>query len=280
MIRVDQDDRDGDGDSANSPRSRRGRKFALTRLTNGICNSEVRKAGHAVMLTLREGSSRRHIERAGHDTWMTFDPESHRDPFRHGFRALEGLNEDRLAPGFEVPPHSQQNVEMLTYVQEGLLFHEDDTGKAGAIRAGEFQHLSAGSGIRHRRSNGSQLDSAHVIEGKLRPDRQGLSPESVQMRFAAGDRKGVFRLVASPDARTAAFHMHQDVQVYSSLPDRGCHLIHQLKAGRHAWLQVVTGRIQVLDLALIAGDGVAYMDELSVSITALEPSEVLLFDLA
>jgi len=232
------------------------------------------------MLTLREGSSRRHIEREGHDTWMTFDPEVRKDPFRNGFRALEGLDEGRLAPGVGVPSQSHQNLEVLTYVRDGLLLHEDDRGHAGVIRSGEFKYMSAGSGIRQRLFNGSQLDSAHVFESRLRSDTQGLPPDSGQMRISAGDRKGVFRLVASPEAQEGTFQIRQDVRVYSSLPDRGCHLIHALKAGRHAWLQVVRGRIQLLDQVLIAGDGVAYLDELAVSITALEPSELLLFDLA
>ena len=232
------------------------------------------------MLTLREASSRRHIERAGHDTWMSFDPEARRDPFREGFRGLQGFDEDRLAPGIGAPSHARQNLEILTYVMDGVLVHEDDLGQSQVIRSGEFQLISAGTGLRHKRSNGSHLDAAHVFESRLQTDTLGQVPRCVQRRFSAGDRRGVFLLVASPDARPGSFRIHQDIQVYSSLPDRGCHLIHAIKPGRHAWLQVIRGRVQLLDLALMAGDGVAFLDEISVSITALEPSELLLFDLA
>lgn len=232
------------------------------------------------MLTLRKGTSRRHIVRAGHETWMTFDPDIRQDPLHDGFRALQGLNEDRLAPGARIPPHSWQDMEILTYVLDGLLVHEDDLGHAGIIRSGEFQHMSAGGGIRHSRFNGSLIDQAHVFECWVRPDTQGLPPDCAQRRFPAADRKRTFCLVASPDSLQSSFRIRQDALVYSSLPNRGCHLIHELRPGRQAWLHVVRGRIQLLHLDLIAGDGVAFLDELAVSVTALEPSELLLFDLA
>jgi quercetin 2,3-dioxygenase len=280
MMRNDQDDRACDLETAVSVRQRLGRSLALTEPTCGIGNSEVPNTGHGALLTLREGSSRRHIERAGHDTWLSFDPEVRRDPLREGFRALQGISEDRLVPGASVPSRARHDLEILTYVLDGTLLHEDDLGQARVIRSGEFQLISAGSGIRHKRFNRSQLDVVRVFESSLRSDTPSRSPECAQLRFATGDRKGVFLLVASPEARPGAFQIHQDVRVYSSLPDRGCHLIHAIKPGRHAWLQVIRGRIQLPNLALMAGDGVAFLDEISVSITALEPSELLLFDLA
>ena len=211
---------------------------------------------------------------------MTFDPEVRADPLRDGFRALQGLNEDRLAPGRGVPSHTRRDMEILTYVVDGFLLHEDDLGHPKFIRAGEFQHMSAGRGIRQNRTNGSQVDPAHVFESRFRPDTLGLAPQCVEKRFSAADRKGIFWLVASPDALRSSFCISQDVQVYSSLPDRGCHLIHELLPTRQAWLHVVSGKIGLLNIELIAGDGVAFQDEISVSVTAMELSELLLFDLA
>jgi redox-sensitive bicupin YhaK (pirin superfamily) len=260
------------------PRPLQKRRFAervvagLLLLMN-ICGTEA-------MLTLREASGRRHIGRTGHDTWMSFDPEARKDPFREGFRGLQGFDEDRLAPGRGAPSQTRNNLEILTYVMEGVLVHEDDLGHHQVIRSGEFQLITAGSGMRHKRSNGSHLDAARMFEIRLPSDILDLVPQCAQRRFSAGDRRGVFLLVASPEAGPGTFRIQPDVRIYSSLPDRGCHLIHAIKPGRHAWLQVIRGRIQLLDLALLAGDGVAFLDEISVSITALEPSELLLFDLA
>jgi hypothetical protein len=211
---------------------------------------------------------------------MTFDSEDRKDRFCDGFRSLQVLNEKCLAPGRGIPARSRENMETLTYVLDGILLHEDDRGHSRVIRSGEFQLMSAGSGMRHQRINGSQVDFVHIFEGRFRAYSQGETPDCVQKRFSAADRKGIFCLVASPDALKSSFHLRQDIRVYSSLPDRGCHLIHELKPGRQAWLHVIRGRIQLESHVLIAGDGVAFLDEISVSITALEPSELLLFDLA
>jgi len=232
------------------------------------------------MLRLREGTSRRHTDSSGLETWMTFDSGDRKDRFCDGFRSLQSLNEKSLAPGQAIPTRSRENVETLTYVMDGILLHEDDRGHSGVLHAGEFQLMSAGRGMRHHRLNGSQVDLVHILEGRFQPDSRGETPECVQKRFTAADRKRVFCLVASPDALQSPFHMREDIRVYSSLPDRGCHLIHALTPGRQAWLHVVRGRIQLENLVLIAGDGVAFQDEISVSVTALEPSDLLLFDLA
>jgi redox-sensitive bicupin YhaK (pirin superfamily) len=232
------------------------------------------------MLTVRKASSRRHIQRAGHDTWMSFDPEARRDPFREGFRGLRGLDEDRLAPGIGAPSHARHDMEILTYVMDGVLVHEDDLAKARVIRSGDFQLINAGSGLNHKRTNGSSRDATTVFESRFQTATPHVAPQCVQRRFAAGDQKGVFLLIASPEAGPGSFRVQQDVRVYSSLPDRGRHLIHAIEPGRHAWLQVMKGRVQLPDHVLRAGDGVAFEDEISVSITALEPSELLLFDLA
>lgn len=232
------------------------------------------------MLSLRVGTSRRHTLLAGLDTWMSFDAENREDLFHDGFRDLQVLNEKSLAPGEGIPWRSRQNLETLTYVLDGIVLHADSGGHAGVIRTGDFQLMSAGSGMRHERINGSQIDRARIFESRVRPDTQSHEPECVQRRFSKADRKGILCLIASPDAGRESLRMRQNVRVYSSLPDRGCHLIHELKPGRRAWLQVIRGRIQLNHFKLVAGDGVAFQDERSVSIIALEPSEVLLFDLA
>jgi redox-sensitive bicupin YhaK (pirin superfamily) len=232
------------------------------------------------MLSLREGTSRRHTLRSGLETWMTFDAENREDRFCDGFRSLQALNETSLDPGGAIPWRSRKDLETLTYVLDGIVLHADNRGYAGVIRSGDFQLMSAGSGMRHERINGSHLDRARIIESRIRPEAQGNDPECRQKRFSSADRKGVLCLIASPDDLKTSLQLRQNVRVYSSLPDRGCHLIHELKPERRAWLHVIRGGIQLNHLALVAGDGVAFQDERSVSITALEPSEVLLFDLA
>lgn len=232
------------------------------------------------MIALREGARRRHVRAAGRETWSSFDPRDRRDPLCDGFRALVGLVEDRLSPGIGFPTHLRRDAELILYLREGVLAYQNDLGHSGIVRAGEFQHVSAGRGIRHRRFNASPANAAHVFEIHLRPDTLQLAPDFRQQRFSVAERKGRFCLVGSPQRGASTFRIHQDVLVYSSLPETGHHLIHPIPPGRQAWLHVVTGRVRLGAREIGAGDDVACWDEPSVSITALEPSELLLLDLA
>jgi redox-sensitive bicupin YhaK (pirin superfamily) len=232
------------------------------------------------MLSVREGANRRHTSLSGLETWMAFDAENRDDLFCDGFRTLQALDEKSLEPGGIIPWRTRDDLETLTCVLDGIVLHTDSRGHEGVLRTGDFQLMSAGSGMRHVQVNGSRLDRAHIIESRLLPEARGRRPECDQKRFSVADRKGLLCLIASPVARETALFLRQDVRVYSSLPDRGCHMIHELQPGRRAWLQVLKGSIRLDRFALAAGDGVAFQDERSVSLTAVEPSEVLLFDLA
>jgi redox-sensitive bicupin YhaK (pirin superfamily) len=98
--------------------------------------------------------------------------------------------------------------------------------------------------------------------------------------FTLAERKGILKLIASPDGKEASLKIQQDVQMYSTLIHKGNHMIHELKPGRSAWLHVVKGRILMNELYLQAGDGAGFSGERAVSFTAQEPTEILLFDLA
>lgn len=211
---------------------------------------------------------------------MTFDSESPSDPLRKGFRTLESFNEKGLAPGggyLLIPPH---DVEVLTYVREGSLIHQEPSRGSGALEVGEWRCFAARAGSRHRTVNGSLTEDAHAFQCCITPDRGELKLHAEQKRFPVAERKGMLRLTASPDGKKASLRVRQDIGVYSSFLNRGHHLIHELSPGRGAWLHVVQGRIQLIDHCLRQGDGASLVDEAAVSMTAQEPSEILLFDLA
>src|SRR5688572_28980919 len=165
----------------------------------------VETPGSDTMLSFRDGANRRHTLLAGLDTWMSFDAENRADLFCDGFRSLKTFDEMRLAPGEGIPWNSRQNLETLTYVLDGVVLHADSRGQAGVIRTGDFQLMSAGTGMRHEQINGSRIDRAHIFESRLRPDAQDHDPECNQRRFSAADRKGILCLIASPDACQTAF---------------------------------------------------------------------------
>ena len=232
------------------------------------------------MITVRRSEERRHIQSKGQDTWMTFDPENGIDPLRHGFRGLESLNEEHVAPEMSLYPHLQKHIGLITYVREGALIHQDDAGLFARVEAGEFQHRNLSSRMHYHAVNGSFTETAHVFQSCLTPDRTAPWADQKQKRFYSADRTGTLRLVASQGGKQASHVLNQDVRVYSSILLLGSHLVHEFEEGRTAWLHVVTGRILIQDQSLRTGDGVALIDEVAASFRAQEPSEILLFDLA
>ncbi len=211
---------------------------------------------------------------------MTFDPGNSADVLCRGFRALESFNEEGLAPGTGFQIHAHKDIEVVTYVRKGALIQKEGGGRAGLLRTGEFQRRIALRGTRHSAINKSFSDRAHVFQGWIASDHNGHEPVHEQRLFPVAERMGLLRLVASPDGRKASLRIHQDMRIFSSIVQVGNHLIHELGAGRGAWLHVVDGRILLADQSLLAGDGAGLAGEAAVSFTAQEASEILLFDLA
>jgi len=177
-------------------------------------------------------------------------------------------------------PHPQKDLEIITYVREGILIHQGTDGGLQRLESGEFQRSNACRGIRHRALNGSLVDSAHVFQSAILAKGRAPRPLQQQKRFPQADREGILRIVVSPDGVQASLPILQDVRLYSSILLLGHHLIHELAAGRGAWLQVVHGRIRLSGQELGPGDGAALENVSSLSFTAQEAAEILLFDLA
>lgn len=230
------------------------------------------------MITLRRADERHHERRRKREVWHTFGPDR-AGALDGGFGALEILDEDRLPPGADVPRHPRRDAEIVTYVREGALAHEDSLGRSGVIHAGEFRRMSAGRGIRHGETNASRTDWAHVFQIWLRPSEAELEPSHEQKRFSAADRRGGLCVVASPDARRGSLRVHQDALVYSAMLHAGQHVIHELSQGRRAWLHLVQGEATLGDTVLTTGDGAGVAAEPAVSLTAREETEILLVDL-
>jgi redox-sensitive bicupin YhaK (pirin superfamily) len=213
------------------------------------------------------------------ETWLTLLPRLRVDPPGEDYDNLEILNEDRLPPAASIARHPHHDAEILTYVREGSLSYRDSTGRSGVIRAGEFQRMSAGRGIRHVETNLSQTDWTHVFQLWLRPSEGDPEPIHEQKRFSTAERRGKLCVVASPDARAGSLRVGQDVLMYSAMLSAGQHVVHEIAHGRYAWLHIVQGEVTLGDVVLVTGDGAGVMAERAVSLTAREETEILLFDL-
>ncbi len=231
------------------------------------------------MITIRPAEARGHANHGWLNTYHSFSFADYYDLNHMGFRSLRVINEDRVAPrtGFGTHPH--QDMEIITYVLGGQLEHKDSMGTHGVIRAGEVQRMSAGTGVLHSEMNRFDQE-VHFLQIWILPARRGLEPSYEQKAFPEKERQGRFRVVASPDGREGSVTVHQDVTLLSTLLGKGEKVEYTLQPGRHAWVQLARGSGTLNGVAVKAGDGAAVSDESTLVLTATEPVEALLFDLA
>jgi hypothetical protein len=228
------------------------------------------------MITIRK-SRDRGTENHG---WLlakhTFSFADYHDPQHMGFSVLRVINEDRVVPGAGFPPHPHRDMEIITYVLEGAIAHQDSTGGRGVIRPGDVQHMSAGRGVVHSELNASKTEPLHLLQIWILPKERGIEPRYDQKHYPVDDRRGRLRIVASPDGRDGSLPIHQDASLYATVLD-GERVTHTLAPGRKGWLQVARGDVTINGAELGQGDGAAIVDETELTIGG--KGEALLFDL-
>jgi redox-sensitive bicupin YhaK (pirin superfamily) len=209
----------------------------------------------------------------------TFSFGDYFDAQHMGFGPLRVINEDRVAPGKGFGKHPHRDMEILSWVLDGTLEHQDSIGTGAQIRPGELQRMSAGTGVTHSEFNASSSDPVHFLQIWVMPDRQGIEPGYEQRNFDASALTDQWRLVASGSPRDGAVKIHQDVDLYVARLSKDRELMHAAAKGRKLWLQVARGEVQVGAETLRSGDASAWTDTDKISVRANEDSEVLLFDM-
>ncbi|HZN62543.1 MAG TPA: pirin family protein [Planctomycetota bacterium] len=230
------------------------------------------------MIAVRKSEERGRADHGWLDTRHTFSFADYHDRAHMEFRDLRVLNEDRVAPAAGFPAHGHADMEILTVILEGALRHRDNLGTSSAIRPGEVQRMTAGTGVIHSEMNESRTDPVHFLQIWIKPERRGLTPGYEQKDFSK--EKGPLVPVASRDGRGGSLTIHQDTTVYRARLAPGEEAVHELAPGRHAWVQVAGGEIEVNEMPLAAGDGAAISGEKSVRMRAKAGADALLFDLA
>lgn len=232
------------------------------------------------MIRVRASGERGWFDHGWLDTRHTFSFGMYHDPAHMGFRALRVINEDVVAPGRGFGEHPHKDMEIITYILAGALRHSDSLGHGTTIRPGDVQRMTAGTGIEHAEFNASETEPVHLLQVWIRPDRRGLAPGYEQKHFPAESRRGRLALVVSPDGAEGSLTIHQDTRVYAGLlaPGQGATLAPA--PGRHAWVQVARGSLELNGFPLSAGDGAAVSDEPAIRLRASADAEMLVFDLA
>ena len=231
------------------------------------------------MIRIRRAKDRGHANHGWLDTWHTFSFADYRDPEQMGFRTLRVINEDFVAPAAGFGTHPHRDMEIVTYVLEGAVQHQDSMGNGSVIRPGDVQRMTAGTGVTHSEMNPSDSEQLHLLQIWILPEQKDLEPGYEQKAFSADEKRGKLCLVASGDGREGSVQIHQDASMYATVLAAGESVGHSPAEGRGVWVQVVRGEAELNGERLVAGDGAAVEGE-DLRITASEDSELLLFDLA
>jgi redox-sensitive bicupin YhaK (pirin superfamily) len=231
------------------------------------------------MLRLRKAKDRGQFDHGWLQTAHTFSFADYHDPHHMGFRALRVINEDVVAPGQGFGMHGHRDMEIVTLVLRGALEHRDNLGNGEALRPGELQRMSAGTGIMHSEFNPSDSEPVHLYQIWLLPEKRGLSPSYEQKPFDRAARIGSWQLVASPDGAAGSLTIHQDARLFLATIPTGQMLSRDFASGRHGWLQVVRGALDVDGQPMATSDGLAISDVSRVLLRATQDADVLLFDL-
>jgi quercetin 2,3-dioxygenase len=231
------------------------------------------------MLELRRNRDRGYDDHGWLRSYYTFSFADYYDPEHVEFGPLNVMNQDRVKPGKGYPSQQRHDAEILTYLIDGELRHKDSLGNDIVLRAGSLQCMSAGTGINHTEFNTSVSQDAHLLHICLKPTKNGLPPAYEQKHFAAEDKRGRLRLLASPDGADGSLVVHQDARIYGGLFHEAQRVELELAKDRRAFLHLVRGSIAVNDTRLNVGDGVKISPPGGVILQHGRDADLIVFDL-
>lgn len=230
------------------------------------------------MIDIRKAQARGRGGASWLDSRHSFSFANYHDPRQMGFRSLRVINEDWIAPDSGFPNHPHANMEILTYVLEGVLAHRDSQGAASQLRAGDVQLMSAGTGIVHSELNPSSDERLHLYQIWIEPNRSDARPAYHERSFAP--TTGRLQPIASPDQREDSLPILQDAVVSVLRLDSGARFELAPEDNRHRWIQIARGAGSIGEHEFEAGDGIAISHEGEIEIAASDEVEALVFDLA
>lgn len=228
------------------------------------------------MLQLRKAHERGNGSFDWLESYHTFSFANYYDPKHIHFSHLRVINEDFIAPNYGFGKHPHDNMEILTYVLSGRVAHEDSMGNKTEVKAGEFQIMSAGTGIFHSEVNPSSDETLHLYQIWIIPNQKDVTPRYSQDKFAP--KEGA-TLILSPNTEEGSFKIYQDMKLWRyQYPTEKSEQI-ALNPNRSYWLQVVKGNLSVNDVELSTSDALGIRQETALEIAAQDDVEFLLFDL-
>ncbi len=232
------------------------------------------------MITIRRSDERGYADHGWLRSYHSFSFADYYDPAHMGFGNLRVINEDRIAPGTGFGTHGHRDMEIVSYVLDGALAHQDSMGHGASITPGEVQRMSAGTGVRHSEFNHAPDRETHFLQIWILPRERGIAPGYEQKRFDDADKRGRLKLVAAPDGRDGAVTIHADAAIHAGLFDGDEAAALPIRPGRLAYVHVARGEVDVNGRPLRAGDAAMLQGEAQVALARGRGAEVLVFDLA
>ena len=213
-------------------------------------------------------------------SFHSFSFANYYDPARTNWGNLRVWNDDTIAPQTGFPPHPHRDMEIITYVREGAITHQDNLGNLGRTEAGDVQVMSAGTGITHSEYNKEDI-TTRIFQIWIQPTRGGEKPSWGARPFPKGDRAGQFVVLASGFAEDGdALPIRTDARVVGATLKAGETAEYPLGKDRRGYLVPATGAIEIDGVRVNARDGAAIRDEAVLRVTAIEDSEIVLVDAA
>jgi redox-sensitive bicupin YhaK (pirin superfamily) len=231
------------------------------------------------MNEIRRSTDRGYADHGWLKSFHTFSFADYYDPRHVEFGPLRVINEDRVQAGAGFGTHAHRDMEIISYVLSGELAHKDSIGNGSTIRHGDVQRMSAGSGVRHSEFNPSSSEPVHFLQIWIQPNAQGIEPSYEEKRFSAEEKRGLLRIIASPDQADGSVLIHQDARVYAGLFDGTETATLNVKPGRRIYVHVARGTVTANGSALNTGDALKLTDTEALVLTQGTQAEVLVFDL-
>jgi quercetin 2,3-dioxygenase len=235
------------------------------------------------MIQLRTSNSRGYADHGWLKSFHSFSFAGYHDPKHMEWGALRVINEDRIAPGTGFGEHGHADMEIISYVLSGNLAHKDSMGNVKGIPPGDVQRMSAGTGVRHSEFNHAPSQETHFLQIWIQPNVRGIPPSYEQKTFAADQKRGKLKLVASgnaADIATGAVTIRADAKLYAGLLDGSEAASLALDPARKAYVHLIKGSLQVNGHKLSDGDALLIEAESGLQLGSGVDAEVLVFDLA
>jgi redox-sensitive bicupin YhaK (pirin superfamily) len=229
------------------------------------------------MIQIRKNHDRGNSKIGWLNSYHTFSFSEYYDSKFMGFGNLRVINEDTVQAGYGFGKHPHSDMEIISYVIDGSLEHKDSMGTGSIIKPGDIQRMSAGTGVEHSEFNPSQTEAVHFLQIWIIPEKRGLAADYEQKAIARSSNKLI--LIGARDGRDGAVTIHQDVELYAAYLTQKAVIAYEFKPGRHGWLQLIKGSLDLNGELLSAGDGAAITDENKITMQCLQDAEFLLFDL-